>query len=225
MKVLGLTGGIGMGKSTVAAAFRRAGLPVFDADREVHRLQQPNGRALPAIGRLVPGAVVGGRLDRAALRRAVVADPALFRKLEGILHPMVRAERRRFLQRQRRAGRSWVVLDIPLLFETAPAGRRPADCDLVAVVSASPATQLARVRRRRSMSAAEAASIIARQMPDGEKRRRADVVIHSGLSRWQALREISRLLVRMRAWPTRTAASRAPSPDGARGGAAAGRIG
>jgi dephospho-CoA kinase len=201
VKVLGLTGGIGMGKSTAAKALRRAGLLVFDADACVHALQGPNGKALPAIAALVPNAVREGRLDRAALRRAAVADPGVFRALERIIHPLVRAERNRFLQRARRQGRRWAVLDIPLLFEIAgpggPRARRPDGYDLIAVVSAPRSVQLERVRRRRSMTRAEADAIIRRQMPDREKRRRADVVIRTGLSRWHGLTQVRRLLARM----------------------------
>ena len=195
MRILGLTGGIGMGKSTAASALRRAGLPIFDADATVHALQAPGGKAVAAIGRLVPDAVRNGRIDRAALRRAVIADDALMLRLERIIHPMVRAEQKRFLARMRRAGHAWAVLDIPLLFE------RGGDkvCDLVLVVSAPRALQMGRVRRRRrGMSPAEAESLIARQMPDIEKRRRADVVIKTGLSRAHSLRQIRRLLVRLR---------------------------
>ncbi|WP_419728465.1 dephospho-CoA kinase [Lichenicola sp.] len=196
MRILGLTGGIGMGKSTAASALRRAGLPIFDADATVHALQAPGGRAVAAIGRLIPATVRDGRIDRAALRRAVIADDALMLRLERIIHPMVRAEQKRFLARMRRAGHAWAVLDIPLLFERG--GDRL--CDLVLVVSAPQALQMGRVRRRRrGMSPAEAESLIARQMPDIEKRRRADVVIKTGLSRAHSLRQIRRLLVRLRA--------------------------
>ena len=118
MRVIGLTGGIGMGKSTASAAFRRAGLPVFDADAAVHRLQARGGRAVRAIERAFPGTVRDGAVDRAALRQAVVFDPAAMNRLEAILHPMVRAEERAFLGRARRAGKRVAVLDIPLLFET-----------------------------------------------------------------------------------------------------------
>lgn len=190
MKIIGLTGGIGMGKSTAAAAMRRAGLPVFDADAEVHGLQAPGGEAVPMIARLIPGSVQDGRIDRAVLRRAVIADASLFTKLERIMHPLVRASQARFLGRARRAGRRWAVLDIPLLFERG--GYRA--CDLVVVVSAPRALQLQRVRRRRGMSEAEALALIARQMPDAEKRRRADLVISSGLSRWHSLRQIRRMM-------------------------------
>ena len=193
MKVIGLTGGIGMGKSTAAAAFRRAGLPVFDADAAVHRLQARGGRAVPAIARAFPGAVRDGAVDRAALRQAAVFDPAAMRRLEAILHPMVRAEERACLGRARRAGRRAAVLDIPLLLEGGGERR----VDLVVVVSAPAAVQLARVRRRRGMTDAQARAIIARQMPDREKRRRADLVVHTGLSRHHALRALRRLTLEL----------------------------
>ncbi|HET6183236.1 MAG TPA: dephospho-CoA kinase [Acetobacteraceae bacterium] len=194
MKVIGLTGGIGMGKSTVAAAFRRARIPVFDADAVVHRLQGPGGRALPAIGRAFPGTVTAGVLDRAALRAAVLRDPAALKRLEAILHPMVRQEERTFLARARRAGHSLAVLDIPLLFETG--GNRRVD--VVVVVSAPPKVQEHRVRLRRKMTPREVAAVIARQTPDAEKRRRADVVIQTGLSRRHALGALHRFIRRYR---------------------------
>lgn len=190
MKVIGLTGGIGMGKSTASAAFRRARLPVFDADATVHRLQARGGRAVPAIERAFPGTVRDGAVDRAALRQAVVFDPAALKRLEAILHPMVRAEERAFLARARRAGKRAAVLDIPLLFETGGECR----VDRVVVVSAPPSVQMARVRRRRGMTEAQIRAIIARQMPDAEKRRRADTVIRTGLSRHHALRQLRRLI-------------------------------
>jgi dephospho-CoA kinase len=194
MKVIGLTGGIGMGKSTAASVFRRARLPVFDADACVHRLQAPGGAALPAIGRAFPGTVAerGGRLtlDRAALRAAVLADPAALSRLEAILHPMVRRAERAFIARARRAGAPAVVLDIPLLFETGGAGR----VDEVVVVSAPAAIQRHRLRLRRRMDPAQVAAVIARQMPDAEKRRRADLVVRTGLSRHHALRTLRRYI-------------------------------
>ena len=190
MKIVGLTGGIGMGKSTAAAVFRRAHIPVFDADATVHKLQAPGGRALPAIAAAFPGTVRDNRLDRAALRAAVLGNPEALTRLERIVHPLVRAEERAFLARARRAGSRAAVLDIPLLFET-DGGRR---ADLVVVVSAPRAIQVHRVRRRRGMNAADVAAVIARQMPDAEKRRRADVVVHTGLSRHHAQRQLRRLI-------------------------------
>jgi len=196
MKIVGLTGGIGMGKSTAAAAFRRARIPVFDADATVHRLQGPGGRALPAIASAFPGTVRDNRLDRAALRAAVLGHPAALghptalERLEAIVHPLVRAEEQRFLARARRARSRAAVLDIPLWFETG-AGRR---ADVVVVVSAPRDVQVHRVRARRRMSTADVAVVIARQMPDAEKRRRADVVVHTGLSRHHAQRRLRRLI-------------------------------
>jgi dephospho-CoA kinase len=189
MKIVGLTGGIGMGKSTAAATFRRARIPVFDADATVHRLQGPAGRALPAIAAAFPGTVRENRLDRAALRAAVLGHPEALTRLERIVHPMVRAEERAFLARARRAGSRMAVLDIPLLFETG--GR---STDLVVVVSAPRDIQVGRVRRRRRMSTADVAAVLARQMPDAEKRRRADVVVRTGLSRHHAQRRLRRLI-------------------------------
>ena len=194
MRVIGLTGGIGMGKSTAAAAFRRAGLPVFDADAEVHRLQAKGGRAVKAIEAAFPGVVVDGVVDRGRLRNAVVQDPAAMARLERIVHPLVRQAERRFLARARRAGRRAVVLDIPLLLETGGERR----VDLIAVVSAPAPVQRARVRARRKLTEAQTDALIARQMPDREKRRRADVVVRTGLSRHHAQRRVRRLVREMR---------------------------
>jgi dephospho-CoA kinase len=195
MQVIGLTGGIGMGKSTAAAAFRRARIRVFDADAAVHALQGPGGRALPAIAAAFPGTVgldARGRrvLDRAALRARALAEPGALRRLEAIIHPMVRRDEEKFLERARRAGARIAVLDIPLLFETG-AGRR---VDRVVVVSAPRPVQMARVRRRQHMDAAQIKAVLARQMPDAEKRRRADLVVHTGLSRHHALQAIRRFI-------------------------------
>jgi dephospho-CoA kinase len=199
VRIIGLTGGIGMGKSTAAAAFRRARIPVFDADAAVHALQAPGGRALKAIGAAFPGTVAGTAagavLDRAALRAAVLADREALRRLERIIHPMVRAEERAFLARARREGRRAAVLDIPLLLETG--GERRVDC--VVVVSAPRDVQVHRVRLRGRMDARQIAAVIARQMPDAEKRRRADLVVRTGLSRFHALRTLRRFIQKLRA--------------------------
>jgi dephospho-CoA kinase len=194
MKIIGLTGGIGMGKSTAASMFRRAHIPVFDADRAVHRLQAKGGAAVAPIGRAFPGTVTGGVIDRAVLRDAVLGDPARLKQLEKIIHPLVRQAQTRFLQRARRAGAPIVVLDIPLLFETGEPSRVP----FIVVVSAPAAVQLARVRRRRTLSAAQIRAILDRQMPDREKRRRANLVIQTGLSRRHAQSQIARLIARLR---------------------------
>jgi dephospho-CoA kinase len=194
MIVLGLTGGIGMGKSTASATFRRLGVPVFDADAAVHALQARGGRAVGPVGAAFPGSVAEGRVDREALRRAVLGDPAALRRLERIIHPLVRDEERRFLAAARRAGRGMVVLDVPLLLETGGQAR----VDRVVVVSAPAAVQRARVLRRGGMSEQRLAAIRARQMPDREKRRHADHVVPTGLSRHFAQAAIRRLVRALR---------------------------
>ncbi len=195
MRIVGLTGGIGMGKSTAAAAFRRARLPVFDADLAVHRMQAKGGRAVKAIEAAFPGSTQNGAVDRNALRQAVLGNREALTRLEHILHPMVEAEERAFVARARRAGKRAVVLDIPLLFETQGDRR----VDTIVVVSAPRAIQVHRVAQRRRMSKAEVEAIIARQMPDREKRRRADLVVRTGLSRNHTLRILSRFIQTLRA--------------------------
>lgn len=199
MIVIGLTGGIGMGKSTVAALFRRSRIPVFDADATVHSLQARGGTAVPAIAAAFPGGVRDGAVDRTALRHIALRDPAAMTRLERILHPMVRREEYSFLARARRAGAWAAVLDIPLLLETGGDDR----VDLVVVVSAPRRVQEYRVQSRRRMTAAETAAMIARQMPDSEKRRRADIVIPTGLSRAHAGRVVRRLIRTLRNDPCR----------------------
>jgi dephospho-CoA kinase len=194
MIILGLTGGIGMGKSTAAGAFRRARIPVFDADAAVHRLEARGGRAVRAIAAAFPDAVRGGQVDRATLRKAVLEHPEALARLEGILHPMVREEERAFVARARRRGCRAVVLDIPLLLETG--GDRRVDC--VVVVSAPPDVQMHRIRSRGRMSESDIRAVIGRQMPDAEKRRRADVVVRTGLSRHESLQELTRLIEEVR---------------------------
>ncbi len=194
MKIIGLTGGIGMGKSTASAIFRRHRVPIFDADQAVHELQAVGGRAVRPIEAAFPGTTRGGAVDREALRRTVLGNPAALKQLERIVHPLVRDAEKRFLAVARRAGKSLVVLDIPLLLETGGEKR----VDEVVVVSAPAAVQAARVMRRPGMTRERLAAIRARQMPDGEKRRCADVVIHSGLSRHFAVAAIRRLMHRLR---------------------------
>jgi len=191
MIVLGLTGGIGMGKSTATTILRRLGVPVFDADAAVHRLQARGGRAVAPIAAAFPGCVTDGRVDREALRRAVLGNPEALERLERIIHPLVREEERRFLARARRAGRRIAVLDVPLLLETGGEAR----VDRVVVVSAPAAVQRSRVMRRPGMTEQRLAAIRARQLPDAEKRRRADHVIRTGLSRRHAQAAIRRLVL------------------------------
>ena len=195
MRIIGLTGGIGMGKSTAAAAFRRARIPVFDADLAVHRMQAKGGRAVKAIEAAFPGTTRDGAVDRPALRHAVLGNREALTRLEHILHPMVEAEERAFVGRARRAGKRAVVLDIPLLFEVHGEKR----VDTVVVVSAPRAIQVHRVSLRRGMSRADVEAVIARQMPDQEKRRRADLVVQTGLSRNHTLRILNRFIQTLRA--------------------------
>jgi dephospho-CoA kinase len=193
VKIIGLTGGIGMGKSTAAAAFRRAGIPVFDADAAVHKVQAKGGRAIRPIEAAFPGTIKNGAVDRNALRAAVIGKPEAIKKLEHILHPMVWEEEARFLAAARRAGKRAAVLDIPLFFETG----RERKVHKIVVVSAPQSVQIHRVRKRGRMSDSDIRSIIARQMPDREKRRRADVVIRTGLSRYLTNRQMRRLILEL----------------------------
>jgi dephospho-CoA kinase len=168
---IGLTGSIGMGKSTVAAMFAAEGVPVFDADAAVHRLQAPGGGVVAAIEAAFPGTTNAAGVDRALLGAAVLGDDAAMKRLEGIVHPAVGRERARFLTDH--ADAAIVVFDIPLLFETG--GER--GVDKVAVVSAAPTVQRARTLARPGMSEGKLAAILARQTPDDVKRARADFVI------------------------------------------------
>jgi dephospho-CoA kinase len=174
MIVLGLTGSIGMGKSTVAAMFAEAGVPVFDADAEVHKLQGPDGEAVAAIEAEFPDTTGESGVNRTALREAVMADPTAFARLEAILHPAVAEKREAFLAANR--DQPLVVLDVPLLFEAG--GWR--HVDKIAVVSAPADVQRERVLARPGMTAARFGAILARQLPDAEKRARADFVIPTG---------------------------------------------
>lgn len=187
MIVVGLTGSIGMGKSTASAMLRRLRTPLFDADAEVHRLLGAGGAAVRQVEAAFPG-VVGesGAVDRARLGSQVFGRPEALHRLEAILHPMVRAAEERFVARARSRRESLVVLDIPLLFETH--GTERVEC--VLVVSAPIWLQRRRVLRRPRMNAARLAAILATQMPDAEKRRRADFIIETGLSRARTLRRL-----------------------------------
>jgi dephospho-CoA kinase len=171
MRILGLTGSIGMGKSTTAKLFVEAGVPVYDADAAVHKIYE--GEAAPAIEAAFPGTTVGGKVDRAKLSAKVVHDPAAIKQLEGIVHPMLGASRQKFLDEAERAGAPVVVMDIPLLFETGGEKR----VDAVVVVSTDAATQRERILARGTMTNEALDAILARQLPDAEKRKRADFVV------------------------------------------------
>jgi len=171
MFILGLTGSLGMGKSTTAGFFAEAGVPVHDADAVVHHLYE--GEAAPAIEAAFPGTTVAGKVDRTRLAARVVDNPAALQKLEAIVHPLVSAAKERFLSEARALGAEIVVLDIPLLFETG--GDRKVDA--VVVVSAPGDVQRQRVLERAGMTADKLDALLARQMADSEKRQRADFVV------------------------------------------------
>lgn len=174
MKIYGLTGSIGMGKSAVANMLRREGVPLFDADAQVHILQGPGGALLPAIEARFPGTTAAKGVDRAKLGAAVFGHPQELKALEGIVHPAVQAARRTFLRRNR--GRAFVILDIPLLFENH--GQRRLDG--VIVVTAPAWKQRKRVLARPGMTAAKFHRILRLQTPDAQKRRLADHIINTG---------------------------------------------
>ena len=171
MIILGLTGSIGMGKSTTAKLFAEAGVPVYDADATVHSLYE--SEAVPAIEAAFPGTTADGKVDRARLSARVVHDPAAMKQLEGIVHPMLGASRQKFLHDAEQSGAPVAVVDIPLLFETGGEKR----VDAVVVVTTTPEIQRQRILARENMTGEKLDAILARQMPDAEKRRRADFVV------------------------------------------------
>ncbi|MBY4592780.1 dephospho-CoA kinase [Rhizobium redzepovicii] len=176
MLKIGLTGSIGMGKSTAGKLFAEAGIPLNDSDAVVHDLYA--GEAAPLVDAAFPGTMKDGAVDRHELGRQLALDPGGFKRLEAIVHPLVRKREMEFLKRQRRAGAGMVVLDIPLLFETNAWER----VDVVVVVSAGPQIQRERVLAREGMTEEKFEMILSRQTPDGEKRRRADYLIDSSRS-------------------------------------------
>ena len=198
MRIVGLTGSIGMGKSVAAAMLRRQGVWVHDADAAVHTLLGKGGAAVEAIRRAFPGVVKNGAVDRVALGKRVFGDTKALRRLEAIVHPLVRAQTDQFIEAAARARRPLVVLDIPLLFEKG--GRQ---CDAVIVVSAPAFLQAQRVLRRPGMSPKRLSEILARQMPDQEKRHRADAVVLSGLGKGETFRQLADVRRRLRRRPGR----------------------
>lgn len=171
MIILGLTGSIGMGKSTTAKLFAEAGVPVYDADAAVHKLYE--GEAVAAIEAAFPGATVGGKVDRTRLSARVVHDPAAIKRLEGIVHPMLGASRQKFLDDAEQAGAPVAVVDVPLLYETGGEKR----VDAVVVVTTTPEIQRQRILARDNMTPEKLDAILARQLPDAEKRKRAHFLV------------------------------------------------
>ena len=176
MKIIGLTGSIGMGKSTTAAMFRAAGIPVYDADAAVHDLYDQGGAAVGPVGEAFPGVVKDGRVDREELRQRVLGQPDELKRLNAIVHPLVGVDRVGFFKAAEEAGADMVVLDIPLIFETG--GEK--NMDAVIVVSAPPEQQRERVLARPGMTPDRLDAILAQQMADAEKRARAHYVVDTG---------------------------------------------
>jgi len=197
MFILGLTGSLGMGKSATAKMFAEEGVPVHDADAVVHRLYE--AEATPLIEAAFPGTTARGRVDRDKLSQRVLGDTAAVKKLEAIVHPLVRTAETRFLAEAERNGASVAVLDIPLLFETGGEKR----CDAVVVVSAPPDVQRDRVAERSGMTEQKFAAILAKQMPDADKRARADFVVDTSKGFDAARAQVRDILARVATMPKR----------------------
>lgn len=190
--ILGLTGSIGMGKSTTAEFFRVAGIPVWDADASVHRLYDTGGAGVRAIEALAPAAIKDGAVDRSALRQAILGDKGLLKRIEEVVHPLVSADRQYFLESYSKE--LLVVCDIPLLFETGA----DAWLDGVLVVTADESVQEQRVMEREGMTREVFETILAKQTPDAEKRQRADYLIDTGLGLDHAQAEVLSLIERLK---------------------------
>ena len=189
---IGLTGSIGMGKSTSAKLFAEAGIPVNDSDAVVHDLY--SGEAVPLVEAAFPGTTSDGKVDRQELSRRLAGDPSGFKRIEAIVHPLVRERERRFVERQTEAGADMIVLDIPLLFETGADKR----VDKIAVVSCDPQIQRERVLARPGMTEEKFNMILSRQTPDAEKRARADYVIDTGGSIDAARHQVQEIIADLR---------------------------
>jgi dephospho-CoA kinase len=194
MKVIGLTGSIGMGKSTTAAMFREAGIPVYDADAAVHDLYDEGGAAVGPVGEAFPGVVRDGRVDREELRKRVLGQPDELKRLNAIVHPLVGQDRVGFFRKAEADGADMVVLDVPLLFETGG----HANVDAVVVVSAPPEMQRERVLARPGMTPDRLDATLAQQMADAEKRARAHFVVDTGRGLEAAREQVREIVARLR---------------------------
>jgi dephospho-CoA kinase len=188
VRVIGLTGSIGMGKTTTAAMFSRHGIPVHDSDAVVHRLYA--GEAVAPIEAAFPGVTESGKVDRARLAQRVVSDPAALARLEAIVHPLVRQSEEKFRETAKSAGHRLALVDVPLLFETNAAGR----FEILVVATADPKIQRERVLVRPGMTEEKFAALLARQMPDAEKRRRAHFLVDTGQGFPAAERQVDAIL-------------------------------
>ena len=203
MILLGLTGSIGMGKSTTAAMFREAGVPVYDADAAVHAAYARGGACVEPLGAAFPGVVKDGAVDREALRQAVLGDPEELKRLGSIVHPLLKGQQEAFFASAKESGADLVVMDIPLLFENGG----EAKVDAVAVVTAPAQVQRERVLQREGMTPERLEAILAQQTPDAEKRARADFVIDTSQGLEPVRRQVAEILAVMRD-PGRRPASR-----------------
>jgi dephospho-CoA kinase len=194
MLIVGLTGSLAMGKSETARMFAELGSPLFDADAEVHRLYAAGGAAVAPVAEAFPEALVDGAIDRARLSALLLADPARLPQLEAIVHPLVRAAESRFLDAARQAGEPFVILDIPLLFETG----RDSAMDRIVVVSTSPEIQRRRALARPGMTEEKLARLLSRQTPDADKRARADFIVETGAGLDDAFDQVQRIVSRLR---------------------------
>ena len=194
MILIGLTGSIGMGKSTTAAMFREAGVPVYDADAAVHDLYDLGGGAVGPVGDAFPGAVKAGRVDREALRQVVLGDPEALKRLNAIVHPLVGRDRAGFFSRAQAQGAELVVLDIPLLFETGG----DAGVDAIVVASAPPQMQRERVLARPGMTPDRLDAILAQQLADAEKRARAHFVVDTSRGLDPARAQVAAIIAAVR---------------------------
>ena len=194
MKIIGLTGSIGMGKSTTAAMFREAGIPVYDADAEVHKAYDVGGAAVEPVGAAFPGVVREGRIDREELRKRVLGNPEALKVLNGIVHPIVGRARAAVFEAAQAQGADMVILDVPLIFETG--GEK--NMHKVIVVSAPPEMQRARVLAREGMTPERLDAILAQQLPDAQKRARADYVIDTGRGLDAAREQVAAVLAAIR---------------------------
>jgi dephospho-CoA kinase len=194
VKVIGLTGSIGMGKSTTAAMFREAGVPVYDADAAVHQAYDVGGVAVGPVGEAFPGVVRDGRVDREALRQAVLGKPEAMQRLNGIVHPLIGLQRGSFFEDAQKAGADFVILDVPLIFETG--GEK--NMDAVIVCSAPAEMQRERVLAREGMSPERLDAILAQQLPDAEKRARADYVVDTSRGLEAAREQVAAIIADLR---------------------------
>jgi dephospho-CoA kinase len=194
IKILGLTGSIGMGKSTVGKMFEVENIPLYNVDAEIHKFYQVGGIAVEPISKVFPDAVIEGRVDRPTLSKLVLGDDVAIKKLEAIVHPMVGSHRTEFLRSAKDNGHDMVILDVPLIFETN--GMK--NFDKIVVVSAPADQQRARVLARDDMSAEKFEAILARQLPDAEKRARADFVIDTGVGLDETRAQVQKLIKTLR---------------------------